>query len=160
MKPPNGLEEIIRDFGDWHSHLRADGSVDAGWEALILGTIALPEPLSLGWVPGQRVHRIRFHYRLCGALQSVFADIHSAGLWGEFKTFDGTYAFRGKRGNPEQPSPHCWAIAIDLNAATNPRGAPPNQHRMIVEMLERVGFEWGGGWIVPDGMHFQFATGY
>ena len=26
----------------------------------------------------------------------------------------------------------------------------------VVEVMERWGFEWGGRWLVPDPMHFEF----
>jgi hypothetical protein len=27
----------------------------------------------------------------------------------------------------------------------------------VVEIFERWGFEWGGRWLVPDPMHFEFV---
>jgi hypothetical protein len=29
--------------------------------------------------------------------------------------------------------------------------------REIVQIMERNGFTWGGRWLVPDGMHFEWA---
>jgi hypothetical protein len=27
-----------------------------------------------------------------------------------------------------------------------------------VEIFDRWGFTWGGSWLVPDGMHFEFRN--
>ena len=51
---------------------------------------------------------------------------------------------------------HSWGIALDLNLARNVRGETPHQHRRLVAILGRFGFQWGGTWLVPDGSHFEF----
>jgi hypothetical protein len=53
-------------------------------------------------------------------------------------------------------SHHAWGIALDLNASENPFGANPALDPRVVEILERWGFTWGGRWLLPDGMHFEF----
>jgi hypothetical protein len=53
-------------------------------------------------------------------------------------------------------SHHSWGVAIDINVATNPFGSQPRLDKRVVDVLERWGFTWGGRWLVPDGMHFEF----
>jgi hypothetical protein len=43
-----------------------------------------------------------------------------------------------------------------VNADTNRFGSPPAQDPRLVQLLGRWGFTWGGNWIVPDGMHFEY----
>ena len=51
---------------------------------------------------------------------------------------------------------HAWGLAIDLNAAANPRLRGSRQDRRLVRAMEDAGFTWGGRWpTVPDPMHFE-----
>jgi D-alanyl-D-alanine carboxypeptidase len=53
-------------------------------------------------------------------------------------------------------SHHAWGIAFDINVAENAFGAEPNLDRDLVDAIEQWGFTWGGRWIIPDGMHFEW----
>jgi hypothetical protein len=53
-------------------------------------------------------------------------------------------------------SHHAWGVAIDLNWRDNAFGTRPDQDRRLVERMERWGFTWGGRWLIPDGMHFEW----
>ena len=53
-------------------------------------------------------------------------------------------------------SHHAWGIAVDVNVSENAYGTKADQDRRLVETMERWGFTWGGRWIVPDGMHFEW----
>jgi D-alanyl-D-alanine carboxypeptidase len=53
-------------------------------------------------------------------------------------------------------SHHAWGVAVDFNVSGNPLGAEPTIDRRVVEVFERWGFQWGGRFLVPDGMHFEF----
>lgn len=55
-------------------------------------------------------------------------------------------------------SMHAWGLAVDFNVRTNQYGAQPTLDGRIVEIFERWGFEWGGRWSVPDGMHFELRA--
>jgi D-alanyl-D-alanine carboxypeptidase-like protein len=51
---------------------------------------------------------------------------------------------------------HAWGLAIDINAAANPRLGDSRQDRRLVRAMEAAGFTWGGRWpTVPDPMHFE-----
>ncbi len=51
---------------------------------------------------------------------------------------------------------HAWGLAIDINAAANPRLGDSRQDRRLVRVMEEAGFTWGGRWpTVPDPMHFE-----
>ncbi|MEX0832529.1 MAG: M15 family metallopeptidase [Actinomycetota bacterium] len=53
-------------------------------------------------------------------------------------------------------SHHAWGIALDVNVSRNPFGTQPDQDRRIVDVFSKWGFTWGGAWLVPDGMHFEY----
>jgi hypothetical protein len=51
---------------------------------------------------------------------------------------------------------HAWGLAIDINAAANPRLGDSRQDRRLVRAMEDAGFTWGGRWPTgPDPMHFE-----
>jgi hypothetical protein len=52
-------------------------------------------------------------------------------------------------------SMHAWGVAFDVNVHTNLYGDPPLLDERIVEVFDRHGFDWGGDWRTPDGMHFE-----
>lgn len=90
-------------------------------------------------------------------LQQAFRNIIARGLTKEVKTWDGCYQVRRKRGQASM-SIHSWGLAIDINAAWNAFGAKPTMSQSLVGCFRDAGFDWGGTWSKPDGMHFQLAT--
>jgi hypothetical protein len=54
-------------------------------------------------------------------------------------------------------SHHSWGAAIDLNVAENRFGTRPTMDPRIVAIMESKGFTWGGRWLIPDGMHFEWV---
>jgi hypothetical protein len=55
-----------------------------------------------------------------------------------------------------QLSHHAWGIAVDINSRANPFGTRPHQDPRLVRIMRRWGFTWGGAWLIPDGMHFEW----
>jgi hypothetical protein len=55
-------------------------------------------------------------------------------------------------------SHHAWGAAIDINVSENPFGTKADQDPRLVQIMERHGFTWGGRWLVPDGMHFEWVA--
>ncbi|CAN5717408.1 hypothetical protein BH24ACT26_BH24ACT26_21240 [soil metagenome] len=53
-------------------------------------------------------------------------------------------------------SHHAWGIALDINVSENAFGTPPDQDKRLVDRMEAWGFTWGGRWLIPDGMHFEW----
>lgn len=129
----------------------------------------VPTVEELGFIP----HKIYCHPLLVKPLDAAFGNLITRGLVDELKTWDGCWNFRPVRGYEklyEQAmaqgneakaikylSIHSWACAIDLNAATNQLGKKPTLSKGFVKAFTDAGFEWGGSWSRPDGMHFQLA---
>jgi hypothetical protein len=95
--------------------------------------------------------------RLIPQLTSAMNELVSRGLGGLVRTANGCYSPRMQTDNPYALSRHAFGIAVDINAGTNRYGDPPAQDPRLVEVMERWGFTWGGRWLIPDGMHFEFV---
>ena len=124
-------------------------SVDPAWEAAHIATERVP---ILGEV---RCNRAIFP-QIRGALREVIRD----GLAPEIKAgeYGGCYSPRFiLRHAGAGLSHHAWGIAIDIDVAENPYGHRPTMDPRIVAAFERWGFIWGGNFLIPDGMHFEFG---
>lgn len=89
-------------------------------------------------------------------LSAAFENIIERGLTAQVKTWDGCFNIRKKRGAVSS-SLHSWGIAIDINAAWNGFGKTPTMSAELVKCFTDAGFDWGGRWSKPDGMHFQLS---
>jgi glycosyltransferase involved in cell wall biosynthesis len=83
-----------------------------------------------------------------------------------FRKIGGTYQWRTIAGS-DQPSPHAFGFAIDINVAHGNYWRWDEQRkgkaefgnqvpREIVDIFERHGFIWGGKWHHYDTMHFEY----
>lgn len=54
-------------------------------------------------------------------------------------------------------SRHSWGAAVDINAPANSYGSAGTQDRRLVDIMQSWGFTWGGDWLVPDPMHFEYG---
>ncbi len=121
---------------------------DPAWEATHIATERVP---ILGEV---RCNRGLFA-RLRGALREVVRD----GLAPEIhpNEYGGCYSPRFALHHAGAGlSHHAWGVAIDLDVAENPYGERPTMDPRVVAIFRRWGFAWGGDWLIPDGMHFEF----
>jgi hypothetical protein len=48
-------------------------------------------------------------------------------------------------------------MAFDINTATNAQGAVPQMNCDVVRIFRKHGFAWGGNFLMPDGMHFEYV---
>lgn len=94
--------------------------------------------------------------RIIPQLTGAMRELQKRGLGGLIRSSSGCYSPRMQVGNTYALSRHAYGIAVDVNAATNPYGEPPAQDHRLIEVMESWGFTWGGRWLVPDGMHFEF----
>lgn len=101
-------------------------------------------------------NRVYCNRDLIKPLQQAFQNIIDRDLCKLVKTWDGCFNIRLKRGGSNW-SLHSWAIAIDINAAWNGLGKEPQMPQSLVNCFTDAGFDWGGTWRRPDGMHFQLA---
>jgi Putative peptidoglycan-binding domain-containing protein len=139
----------------------ANGKASAKWESENLVLVSCPWVLRYNNKPvkGIRVHRkcadslsrvLNRIWERCGRSQ---AEIDRIGM----SIYGGGYNFRAMRGGSSL-SMHSYGCAVDFDPARNGLGnAKPAMDRRVIEEFEREGWEWGGHWSRPDGMHFQAA---
>jgi hypothetical protein len=101
--------------------------------------------------------RVTCHLALFPQIRAVVQQLIDEGLEGTVDSFSGCWSARHINRIPGAGiSHHSWGIALDVNVPANPFGAPPDQDPRLVRTFERWGFTWGGRWVVPDGMHFEY----
>lgn len=113
----------------------------------------VPTELEMGVIP----KKLYCNKRMVLPLTNAFKNIINRGLIGQLKTWDGCFNIRKKRG-AGSPSLHSWGLAIDINAAWNGFGKVPTMSKELVACFTDAGFDWGGVWGKPDGMHFQLKS--
>lgn len=103
--------------------------------------------------------KITCNKQLMPQLVGAMKELQRASLGHLIHTNDGCLSARFLNRDPEAGiSHHTWGVAFDINASENPFGAPPVIDHRVVRVMEDWGFTWGGRWIVPDGMHFEWIS--
>lgn len=113
----------------------------------------VPADIEVGAIP----KRLYCNIDMLKPLEKAFRNVIDRGLIDELRTWDGCFNIRKKRG-ATSPSLHSWGVAIDINAAWNGFGKTPTMSADLVECFTDAGFDWGGVWSKPDGMHFQLRA--
>lgn len=113
----------------------------------------VPTELQIDVIP----KKIYCNKDMIAPLSKAFKNLIDTGRIKELKTWDGCFNIRKKRG-ADTPSLHSWGVAIDVNAAWNQFGKQPTMGAGFVKCFTDAGFEWGGTWTNPDGMHFQLKS--
>lgn len=54
-------------------------------------------------------------------------------------------------------SRHSWGQPLDTNTVTNCQGCVPRMDCRVVRIFRKHGFAWGGNFLTPDGMHFEWV---
>jgi D-alanyl-D-alanine carboxypeptidase-like protein len=98
------------------------------------------------------------HVSLFPQLRGVVRELIDLGLEDAIHSYSGCFSARHINRIPSAGlSHHSWGIAVDLNVQQgNLFGQTPHQDPRMVEVFERWGFIWGGTFIQPDGMHFEY----
>ena len=143
---------LVKDvFGEFAGRPLPSGAIEIekGWAERNILTAQVP---ILGEI---RCHRVLFPQ-----LREAFRDIDRQGLSHAIHPaqYSGCYVPRFVNSNPGgRLSHHSWGIAIDVNANDNRFGIKPTMDERVVDIFEdRWGFTWGGHWLIPDGMHFEW----
>ena len=110
----------------------------------------VPSYMELGVIP----KRVYCNRDLVRPLSQALLNVINRGLVDQLKTWDGCFSIRKKKAG-RTPSLHSWGVAVDINAAWNGFNKKPTMSPEIVKCFTDAGFDWGGTWSKPDGMHFQ-----
>ena len=137
-------------FGEFAARPEPGGylAIDPEWISRHIVTTRLP---LLG--------EVRCNRTIIPQLRGALSEIEASGL-GHLvnpRQFGGCFSPRFVNRIPNAGlSHHAWGAAVDINVAANPYGRPPTQDHRLVAIFERWGFIWGGRFLIPDGMHFDF----
>jgi hypothetical protein len=146
--PPVKIKEL---FGEFAAKPRAGASAgfltaDPEWVRTYIDTQQVP-------LLGTVTCNVAMFPQIRGAIRELIR----LGLEDTITSYSGCWAPRHILGDPDSGlSHHAWGIAIDVNVPQNPFGAQPNQDERMVDVFEEWGFIWGGDFIQPDGMHFEY----
>jgi hypothetical protein len=101
------------------------------------------------------------------ALQAAMDEVVASGLAGTINYYDanragGCFGPRFNRLTPDSSvgflSRHTWGQAVDTNTIGSCQGcAPPDMDCRTVQIFRKHGFAWGGNFLTPDGMHFEWV---
>jgi hypothetical protein len=150
VNPPVVFKQV---FGEFDAYPRSDDpaflNMDPAWYDAHIQTRTVPI----------FSEQVTCNAKLFPALIGALHDVQAAGLAGEIHTYSGCYAARTVARSPTAPpSNHAYGAAIDINAPENPFGSSPTMDPQIVRIFERWGFIWGGRFLIPDGMHFEYGS--
>jgi hypothetical protein len=134
-------QSILKEqLGEFSARTGPGGALvlDEAWVAANLVTVDLPV---LG--------RVRCHRSMVPALRAALAEIEARDLLGPIdRRASGCWNPRTIAGT-NQPSRHAWGGAVDI--------VPFEKAPAVVDVFERWGFTWGGRWVSPDPVHFEYV---
>lgn len=145
--PPVMLKTLFGEFAARPSPGRPGYlDIDPVWVRANVVTVSVP---LLGEVTCNRA--------LVPQLRDAMSSLQRRGLGSLIESYAGCFAPKFVNRDPTAMlSHHAWGIAFDCNFLGNAFGEPPHQDPRLVRTMERWGFIWGGGFIVPDGNHFEY----
>lgn len=154
-------------LGEFAYRVNSNGSVtqEYAWQQANLptGRVLLNSTIAI---------RARCHNVIEPALKAAFAEIAGLGIGNVFNVSDansagGCHVPRFNRLTPSSSigflSRHSWAMAIDTNTRGSCQGCAPPDFATnaggctAVRIMRKHGFAWGGNFLTPDGMHFEFV---
>ncbi len=119
---------------------------DRDWVAAHIVTATVP-------IVGQ----VRCHRDFVPSLRGALAEVEERGLAHLVDRGDYAGCWSPRRAGEDGPlSHHAWGIAVDLNASVNRQGGASTQDPRLVQVMRRWGMAWGGEWLLPDPMHFEY----
>ncbi|MGB3734211.1 MAG: M15 family metallopeptidase [Ilumatobacter sp.] len=160
-----GMAETKELLGEFAYRVNSNGSVtqDSSWQAANLPSGR--RNVGIGIIA-------RCHLVIEPALRAAFDEIASVGAQTAFDVGDANAAggchvprFNRLANSPSIGflSRHSWGMAIDTNTRGSCQGcAPPNFVTRpggctAVRIMRKHGFAWGGNFLTPDGMHFEYV---
>lgn len=144
------------------ARIRYGEIVDGKWadEGKWCASVTIPDEIALNWInkaSGWPTKRIYCNKDVAAALLVALGNVASRGLTSQLKTFDGCFMVRSVRGLPGSPSTHSYALAIDMNVATNQLGTPGDLSDELAQCFIDAGFTWGKTFHRQDPQHFSYA---
>ncbi len=169
---PAGVGVRVRAPGETPYFRQGDAVLPPVQIKLLFGEFAAkPDPGHSGYLlidpAWRRTHIATEHVPILGTVTcnvalfrqigGVMRELRADGLASTIHSYSGCYSSRYTNRDPSQSiSHHTWGIALDINVPENPYGGTPHQDPRLVAVFEKWGFIWGGTFLTPDGMHFEY----
>ncbi len=162
-----GMAQTKATLGEFAYRVNANGSVSQD-DAWVNASLPGGRELLNGSIPV----RARCHNVVVPALRAALAEVAAEGLAATIdvtnaNSFGGCHNARFNRLTPDSSlgflSRHSWAMAFDTNTLGSCQGcAPPDFATRpggcrTVQIFRKHGFSWGGNYLTPDGMHFEWV---
>ncbi|MCU1400947.1 MAG: hypothetical protein JWN62_4056 [Acidimicrobiales bacterium] len=155
-----GMAETKAKLGEFAFRVQANGadaSLTGDWEA---GHLPPDRQVLSAAIP----IKARCNLAITADLSAALDEVAAVGLGGAIdvgnaNTFGGCFYPRFNRlsGNLGILSRHTWAQALDTNTTSNPQGGTPHMNCDVVRIFRKHNFVWGGNFLTPDGMHFEWV---
>ena len=123
-----------------------------GWQAEILGLINAKRT-------AQGLRALTWSPALARAAQAHAADCAQRNKGSHFGSDGANLSARLARITQTLGfvSRHSWGEPIDMNTSTNVQGGTPHMDCRGVRIFRKHNFAWGGNFLTPDGMHFEWV---
>ncbi|MCU1366140.1 MAG: hypothetical protein JWN39_1779 [Ilumatobacteraceae bacterium] len=155
-----GMAETKAKLGEFAFRVQANGadaSLAADWEATHL-------PPDRQVLSAAIPIKARCNLAITTDLSAALDEVAAVGLGGAIdvgnaNTFGGCFYPRFNRlsGNLGILSRHSWGQALDTNTTQNAQGNTPHMNCDVVRIFRKHNFAWGGNFLTPDGMHFEWV---
>jgi hypothetical protein len=154
-----GMARTKAELGEFAYRVNSDGSVsvDGAWKAANITSGSI----------GGLLLQTGCHQKVRPAIQAAMTELTALGLAGTINYVDanragGCFLARFNRLTPDSAlgflSRHSWGMAVDTNTIGSCQGcAPPDLDCRTVQIFRKHGFAWGGNFLTPDGMHFEWV---
>jgi len=158
-----GMVETKQELGEFAYRVNSNGtvSVDDAWKSA---------NITYGSIGGLRL-QTGCHRVVRTSLRAALDEVVAAGLSYTINYYDanragGCYYPRFNRLTPDSRigflSRHSWGQAVDTNTVGSCQGCIPDFSRTAagcrtVQIFRKHGFAWGGNFLRPDGMHFEWV---
>jgi len=154
-----GMAKTKSELGEFAYRVNSNGSVslDSGWKNANITSGSI----------GGLLLQTGCHAKVRINLQAAMTEVTAAGLAGTINYYDanragGCFLARFNRLTPDSSlgflSRHSWGMAVDTNTIGSCQGcAPPDMDCRTVQIFRKHGFAWGGNFLTPDGMHFEWV---
>jgi hypothetical protein len=159
-----GMARTKAALGEFSYRVNANGSVsvDDTWRSRYITS---------GGISGLSL-QTGCHSTVRVALQAAMDEVTARGLRGtinfsDANTAGGCFLARFNRLTPDSSlgflSRHSWGMAVDTNTVGSCQGCAPPDFATIpggcqtVQIFRKHGFAWGGNFLTPDGMHFEWV---
>jgi hypothetical protein len=108
--------------------------------------------------------RASCHRLIVDDLQAALQEVYESGLsfaidLTNTNTYGGCWNPRYARASATigSVSRHAWGMAFDTNTTANAQGTTPRMDCRVVRIFRKHNFAWGGNFLLPDGMHFEWV---